>query len=159
MLNYDQLQVAIAAAKQQFDLLQKKHPNLKAYLVLSSPGGQIDLESPPKQILSEFPAMVVNDTAKTKALKLMAQVKAAQTDSEKERLEKQLDQLAVELKYDGNCQVEVRFKNLNYDQVGTLQVDDLVDRNLTRQSKSSIRIVLSTLSRFIIDPPPLKGKC
>jgi len=151
MINYEQLQVAVAAAKKQFEQLREKYPDLKAYLVLALPGGQVDLESPPKQILSEFPAMVVADSAKTNALKLMSQLKAAQTDSEKERLEKELDQLATQVKYDGNCLVEIRFKSLNYDLVWKLQVDDLVDHNLTRQGKASIRIALGTLSRLILD--------
>jgi hypothetical protein len=59
-----------------------------------------------------------------------------------------LDQLAPQLKYYGECQVEIRFNRLNYELIWKLQVDDLVCRNLTPQTKASIRIVLGTLAQF-----------
>ena len=40
LLNFAQLQTAVAAAKQRFDLIREKYPSLKADLVLSSPLGQ-----------------------------------------------------------------------------------------------------------------------
>ena len=117
MLNFDQLQVAVAAAKRQFDLIRKKYPDLKAYLVMSLPSGQTAIESSPAQILSEFPAMVIDDGTPQR-------------------------------KYDEKCQVEIRFNDLNYNLVWKLQVDDLIDRNLTPQTKASIQIVLGTLAHF-----------
>jgi hypothetical protein len=161
MLNLDHLQVAVAAANRQFDLIGKKHPDLKAklwngkaasVLVLSLPGGQTGIDSPPIQILNEFPAMVVDDSARTSALNLLSRFKLlepeAATGPETERLRQQLDQLAPQLKYYGECQVEIRFNRLNYELIWKLQVDDLVCRNLTPQTKASIRIVLGTLAQF-----------
>lgn len=160
MLNYEQLQTAVAAAKQQFDLLRKKYPDLdqkerptyKAYLVLALPTGQVRIDADPKDILSKFPAMVINDSVKTRALALLSRLRIIEwkneTTPETERLLKQWEQLAPQLKYDGNCQIEIRFKNLNYDLIWKLQTDELVDRNLTPQTKASIRIVLGTLAQF-----------
>jgi hypothetical protein len=152
MLNFDQLQVAVAAAKRQFDLIRKKHPNLKAYLVMSLPGGQTGIDSSPTQILSEFPAMVVDDGVKTNALNLLSLLKFVKPDAptvpEAERLRKQVDQLAPQLEYDEKIQVEIRFNDLEFDLVWKLQADDLVDRNLTPQTKGSIQIVLGTLAQF-----------
>ena len=149
MLNLDQLQVAVAAAKRQFDLIRKKYPDLKAYLVLSLPGGQTGIDSSPTQILGEFPAMVVDDSTKTGALNILSQQSETNTGTEMERrMKEQLDQLASQLKYDAKCQVEIRFNDLKYDLVWKLQVDDLIDRNLTPQTKASIRIVLGTLAQF-----------
>jgi hypothetical protein len=161
MLNLDQLQVAVAAAKRQFDLLGKKYPELKAklphgkpisILVMSLPGGQTGTDSSPADILSEFPAMVVDDSTKTSALDILSRLKALESEAttglERERLRQQLDQLAPQLKYDGNCQIEIRFNALKYDLIWKLQADDLVDRNLTPQIKASIRIVLGTLAHF-----------
>jgi len=156
MLNHNQLQVVVAAGKRQFDLIRKKYPDLKAYLVFSLPRGQAGIDSPPTEILSEFPAMVVDDDAKTNALDIMSRLKGLegqpQTGSEKERLAKQLmwqlDQLALLLKYDEKCQIEIRFHTLNYGLVWQLQVDDLVDRTLTSHCKASIRIVVGTLFQF-----------
>jgi hypothetical protein len=161
MLDLDKLQVAVAAAKRRFDLLQKKHPDLKArlwngesvaVLVLSLPGGQTGINSSPTQILREFPAMVVGDSVKTGALNLLSRIEKLEWDAttghELARLKKQLDCLAVQLKYDEKCQVEIRFNDLTYDLVWKLQKDDLVDRDLTPQTKASIQIVLGTLGQF-----------
>ena len=156
MLNHDQLQVAVTAGKRQFDLIRKKYPELKAYLVFSLPGGQAGIDSPPIEILSEFPAMVTDDAAKVNALDNMSHLKRLEgqpkTGPETERLTKQmmeqLDQLILRLRYYGQCQIEIRFSKLDYDLVWKLQVDDLVDRDLTAQSKYSICIVLGTLAQF-----------
>jgi len=239
MLNLEQLKAAVAATNQRLDLIRNKYPELKAYLVLSLPGGQTEIGSSPAQILKEFPAMVVDDGNKLNALGVLehitkmehslknlsspesdAELKAkaklsARLDDEfrarfgaklkaiaaqlnqpvyeakeylkkmpdkelaevadktliekmeeielaakafkdlenqkKEQLvalKKQLDQIASRFKFDEKCQVEIRFHDLNYDLVWKLQVDDLVDRNLTPQTKASIRIVLGTLGQF-----------
>ena len=157
MLNLDQLQVAVAAAKRQFDRICGKYPELKvrlmtgepaSFLVMSLPGGQIGIDSSPTEILSKFPAMVVDDSTKVSALNLLVRMSGVTKDAEMERLEKQLDQLISKLKYDEKCRVEIRFNDLNYDLVWKLQVDDLVDRSLTLQTKASIRIVLGTLAQF-----------
>ena len=161
MLNLDQLQVAVAAAKRRYGLLQDKHPGLKAklmngesvaYLVLSLPSGQTGVESSPAQILRNFPAMVIDDDTKTSALNILSRLKIldwkAITGPEPERLKEQLDRLAPQLKYDEKCQVEIRFNDLTYDLIWKLQKDDLVDRDLTPQTKASICIVLGTLAHF-----------
>jgi hypothetical protein len=155
MLNFDQLQVAVAAAKHRFDLIQKKYPNLKArlptgqaasYLVLSLPGGQAGIDSSPIQILDEFPALVVDDSVKANALNVRERLASATaTGPETEQLKKQLGQLATQLKFHEQCQVEMRFNDLKYDLVWKLQADDLIDRSLTPQTKASIRIVLGTI--------------
>jgi hypothetical protein len=152
MLSLDQLQVAVTAAKRQFGLIRKKYPELKAYLVLSLPGGQTGIDSSPAQILKEFPAMVVDDSNKNTALDFQSSLELLEWKDKKsleiERLKEQLDQLAHQLNYDEKCQVEIRFNDLKYDLIWKLQADDLVDRNLTPQTKASIRIVLGTLAQF-----------
>ena len=161
MLSYDQLQAAVAAAKQRFGLVRKKYPDLdqkerpdyKAYLVLSLPGGQVSVDGSPKDILKKFAAMVIDGNAKTRALATLHRLRILEGNDEAgpqiEQLTKQWEQFVPQLRYDEQVHVEIRFKNLNYDTIWNLQVDDLVDRDLTPQSKASIRIVLGTLSRFI----------
>jgi hypothetical protein len=167
MLSHYQLQVAIGAAKRRFDLIRQKYPDLKAYLVLSLPGGQTSVDSTPEQILKEFPATVMAGNAKTRALEIVRRLKrlekaetpddeAARVAKEKTELRAQLEQLILLLRYDENCQIEIRFKirqqteltSINFDTVWKLQADDLIDRNLTPQTKASIRIVIGTLSHF-----------
>ena len=166
MLNLDQFQSAVAAAKRRFDLLRQKHPDLNgpvdpiqkkrlkpiARLVLSLPGGQAELDSPPREILDKFPSMIADAEAKTNALCLLARLKELEDEAaagpETARLKEQLQQLAARFQYDDQCQVELRFHDLNYELIWKLQADDLVDRNLTPQTKASIRIVLGTLAQF-----------
>lgn len=148
MLNLDQLKVAVAAAKRRLELIRKKYPNLKASLVMSLPGGQTEIDNAPTQILSEFPAMVVDDSNKAKALDLLSRESEAAPGPEKDRLRKELEQVASRLNYDEKCQVEIRFNVLKFDLVWKLQADALVDRKLTPQTKASIQIVLGTLAHF-----------
>lgn len=152
MLNLEQLKAAVAAANRRFDLIRKKYPELKAYLVLSLPGGQTEIGSSPAQILKEFPAIVVDDSNKTAALDLQSSLELLEwkdkNSPEIQKLKKQLDQIASRLKFDEKCQVEIRFHDLKYDLVWKLQADDLIDHSLTPQTKASIRIVLGTISQF-----------
>jgi len=151
MISSAQLKAAVAAAKGQFGLLRKKYPIINGYLVLSLPSGQTGLDSSPAQILKEFPAVVVDDAAKTSALNLQSSLTDENTSSEVERRSKEkLDQVATLLNFDEKCQVEIRFNDLNYDLIWKLQLDELVDRNLTPQTKASIRIVLGTLAHFAV---------
>jgi hypothetical protein len=170
MLNHEQMQAAIAAAKRRFDLIRQKYPQMKSYLVLSLPGGQTGIDFSPAQILKEFPVLVIADSAKVRALEILHRFsrleKADTTNAEathlakqKEQLRSQLEHLIPQLRYDEKCQVELRFKirqqteltYVNFDTVWKLQVDELVDRNLTPQTKASIRIVLGTLSQFYME--------
>jgi hypothetical protein len=147
VLNHDQLSAALAVAKQRFALLRKKYPQLKADLVWSLPGGQAGIDSSPVQILNEFSSMVVDDAAKANALRLLDQLEA-QAGSETGWQKEQLKLLVAKLQYHAHCQVELRFSELNYALIWQLQVDALVDRQLTPQTKASILIVLGTLAHF-----------
>jgi hypothetical protein len=145
MLTHGQMQTAITAAKQRFALIRGKYPELKGYLVVSSPNGQTGIDSSPAQILEEFPTMVIADDAKASLLNFPSR----QAESKIEAgTQQKLKELASRLNYDEKCQVEIRFNGLNYDLIWKLQMDDLIDRSLTPQTKASIRIVLGTLAHF-----------
>lgn len=147
-LTSDQLQTAIASGKQRFDLIKKKYPPLKAYLVFSSPAGQAPIDSEPAKLLKLFPAMVVDDAAKTKGLELLSVIESLEwhgkVDDAKE-LGNKLSQLVRQFSYEGKTQIEIRFNELNYALNWKLQTDELVDRSLTPQGQASIRIVLGTI--------------
>jgi len=151
-LDYAQLQLAITAAKRQFSLIQAKYPAIKAYLVLSLPSGQTGIDSGPLQILAEFPGMVIGDAVKTTALDLQARIKAMEwrgtAGPEVEQLRKELERITWQFNYEETCQVEMRFHELQFDLIWALQADELVDLQLTPQTKASIRIVLGTLASF-----------
>ena len=153
MLNHDQFQAAIAAARQQFALIRKKYPELKAYLVLSLPRGQTRIDNSTGKILSEFPTIIMDGGVKTATQKAIEALESQTTlDAKAKRLKKcleeKVDALCDKLKYDERCRVEIRFDDLNYALVSQLQADDLVDRSLTPQTMASIRIVLGTLAQF-----------
>jgi len=151
MLDSEQLNVATKRAEGRFGQIKTKYPGLKAYLVFFLPSGQVNIESSPKQILSDFPEMVVNNKAKTDGLRLISEITRAESQersSEVERLNRQFDLLVPLLRYEGNARVEIRLSDLKYDFVWKLQTDELVDRELTPQTKASIRIVLGTIERF-----------
>jgi len=159
-MNYDQLQGAVAAAKKQFGLLLKKYPDLipktdgpmNPYLVMSLPGEQVGITCSAKDILKKIPTMVIDSSAKTKALALLSRIKTLErrdkADLEIKPLLQEYGQVASQLQYDGKTPIEIRFHLLDYNLIWKVQADDLIDRNLTSQSKASIRIVLGTLERF-----------
>jgi hypothetical protein len=160
MLTHTQLQLAVAAAKRQFDLIRKKYPDLQAYLVLSLPSGQTGVGSSPKEVLKEFPGMVMDSPEKHRALPILSRLEMLEWKinrtpkddallTERKQLTDELTPLLVPLRYDSGTQVELRFHQLNYDLIWRLQADELVDRDLTPQTKASIRIVLGTLAHFL----------
>ena len=149
MLNYEQLQAAANAAGQHFKLIRQKYPAIKAYLVYSSTAGQVVLGSAPAQILDEFPAMIFDDANKTRALPLLERSKIDSLPaSEKMRVNEELANIGRRFEFEGQCQVELRFSELNYKLIWQLQTDELVDRELTPQTKASIRIVLGTVEQI-----------
>ncbi len=153
MLTFEQLRQAVTNAKQQFKLIQKKYPNLQAHLVLSLPQGQTTIDSSPLEILDEFPALIAAASVKSDALRLLAQLKSESTSApENAQLKAQLAQLTSRFEYDGDCYVEIRFDDLKFDLVWKLQRDELVNRQLTPQTKASIQIVLGSLAQFTQAP-------
>ena len=149
MLNYEQLQMAAHTASQHFKLIRQKYPAIKAYLVYSSTAGQAMLGSSPAQILDEFQAMISDDANKTKAQPLLERSKIdSLPSSEKMRVNEELAKIGRLFKFDSQSQVELRFSELNYQLIWQLQTDELVDRQLTPQTKASIRIVLGKVDQF-----------
>lgn len=145
-LSLGEFQEAIAAAKRQFLSIREKYPNLRAYLVLALRGSQIEIDSPLRKMIKEFPAVLAAGAVKNKMLKLLKEPQPEKpTDAEKKAWEDRFQTLAKELEFEGETQIEIRFGNLDYDLVWMLQADELVDRILTPQSRASIRIVLGTI--------------
>lgn len=148
-LNLTQFQEALAAANRQFAEIRKKYPTLRAYLVLSLRGAQTKLDNELVDSIREFPSLLMDGTAKTKTLELIKKLKPKEsTNPEQIRLKDELKEQAKALEFDGSVQVELRFHDLNYDLIWKLQSDDLVDRELTPQTRASINIVLGTLSQI-----------
>ena len=83
--------------------------------------------------------LIVDDEVKARVLTLRTQTKLP---------DEEMEQLAGQFYYSEQGQVEMRFNHLDFDLIGKLQVDELVDRQRTPRSKASILIVLGTLGRF-----------
>ncbi len=148
-LNLSQFQEALAAANRYFAEIRKKYPTLRAYLVLSLRGGQTKLDNELPDSIREFPSLLLDGTAKTKTLELIKKLRPKEsTKPEQIQLKAELKEMAKDLEFDGRVQVELRFHDLDYDLIWKLQSDDLVDRELTPQTRASINIVLGTLSQI-----------
>ena len=151
-LNLSQFQEALAAASRHFAMIRKKYPGLRAYLVLSLRGGQTKLDSDLADSIHEFPALLLDGTAKTKALDLIKKQKSKESaKSELIQIKDELKETAKDLEFDGCVQTELRLHNLNYELIWKLQSDALVDRELTPQTRASINNVLGTISSFLKD--------
>ena len=123
---------------------------MDAYLVFSSALGQGEVSLGAKQLLREFPSMFTNVQQKAEVEREVTRMK----ELEKKRnlpieQEDRLTPLLERLEVDGKTQVELRFGQLHYETVWALQLDELVDRELTPQTRRSIRIVLGTVASFV----------
>jgi hypothetical protein len=149
ILDQDQFQAAVKAARERFSQLQKKHPTLKGYLVLAIPGKQTGIGSGAKEILGDLPALIVDDAAKAAFQQhLKSPPPKDAGEKVKKEWEERCEELVAELNYNGGVRIELRFDNLDYALIARLQSDELVDRELTPQTAASIRIVLGTLGSF-----------
>jgi hypothetical protein len=149
-LSTDQFHAALAAAKERFSQIRKKYPDLKGYLVLSIPGKQTGIGGSVRELFKDLPALIVNDAAKSSLQSYIKKPPAKDaSETVKKNWQEEFDRLARDLSYDGGVRVEIRFDDLNYNLIAQLQSDDLVDRELTPQTRASIRIVLGTLSSFL----------
>ena len=146
-LDLSQFQEALAAANRHFTQIRKKYPTLRAYLVLSLKGGQTKPDSELADSIREFPSLLLDNTAKTKTLELIKKLNPKEsTKPEQIRLKAEFKDLANDLEFDGRVQVELRFHDLDFELIWELQSDELVNRELTPQTRASIRIVLGTIS-------------
>ena len=123
---------------------------MDAYLVFSSSLGQADISLGPRQLLREFPSMFPDEQQKAE---IEREVKRMKELEKKRNLPTEQDDkltpLLERLEVDGRTQVELRFGQLHYETAWALQSDELVDRELTPQTRRSIRIVLGTVASFV----------
>jgi hypothetical protein len=152
MIGFEGLVAAVGASREILAKLQSEHPDLRAYLVLAHHGQQTELTSNPVDILENCDQMVVTDEAKRDALRLLAEIERLESAKVNQRavqdLSGKLKARGRELRFLPEVQVEIRFHVLRYALVGVLQINPLVDRELTPQTKASIRIILGTLGHL-----------
>ena len=155
-----ELRAAVVAARQIETAIKQKYPSYRGWLVLSSPGGQVDAGASVEEILKTFPAMILEDAHKAEyretrtAIEQLEAVadtvresgRQAATRAKLEELRKRQTVAMQELQCDPAVQVEIRFAELKYEEVvWPLQHDPLVDRLRTPQTRASIRIVIGTI--------------
>ena len=148
-LNSGQLEQAVAAANRHFSLIRQKYPHLRAHLVISLLGDQTAINSSLERMTAEYPALIANGHAKNLMLGFLNEpLPEKSTEAQKKTWKVRFHRLANDLEFDGNAQVAIVFHELDYDLIWKLQADELVDRQLTPQTKAFIRIVLGTVDHF-----------
>ena len=152
MIRFLGLEAAVAASKNIFAQLQAGHPDMKAFLVLAHHGRQTELTSDPIRILEDCEPMIATDDIKREALRLLSEKRRLESAGASEKaIQPVIKALAArgrDLRFLPEAQVEIRFHVLEYALVWALQSDPLIDRELTPQTKASIRIVLGTVERL-----------
>ena len=151
MINLERLKDIVRWAEKRLATIKQKYPDLRPYLVFSSPQGQIDIESRPVQILKEFPSMILDGQEKRQALAIVADMEQGRRVKDQAEETGQgdnvVDACLRQVLFNDNTTIELRFGVLKYQHIWALQNDDLIDRHLTMQSKASIRVVLSDMKR------------
>lgn len=151
MASCDDLRRAVASAEAILQKIGKKYTSeyhdVKMYLVFSSPHGQVDVGGSVESVVKEFPEMIKDDEVKDKAVAVIKKIRQLEGKShvDNQRLRQELGALAPKLSYRDDVNIEIRFTSLEFELIWRLQVDDLVDRNLTPQSHASIRIVVGSI--------------
>lgn len=152
MIGFLGLETAVAASKNIFVQLQSGYPDMKAYLVLAHHGRQTELITNPIAILEDCESMIVSDDIKREALRLLSEKRRLESAAASERaIQPVIKVLAAkgrELRFLPEVQIELRFHVLKYALIWALQNNPLIDRELTSQTKASIRIVLGTLGHL-----------
>ena len=153
-MKFKDLPSAFAKGRDILRSLKGKYHDLDAYLVVASHLGQARITDRHLECLDKFPALFVESENKTLALEALADFKKVKKHAEgadgeiKAEVGIVLSLLTAridELEIDDSVRIELRFEELRYALVEKLQKDSLVDRELTPQSKASIRIVIGTL--------------
>ncbi len=152
MIRIEGLEEAVAASKGVLAKLQSEYPDMRAYLVLAHRGQQTELTSDPIRILEDCESMMVSDDIKREALRLLSEKRRLESAAASEKaIQPVIKALAArgrELRFVPEIQIEIRFHVLRYALVWALQSNPLVDRELTPQTRASIRIVLGTLDHL-----------
>jgi hypothetical protein len=161
----EDLITAIDKAKSTFTTMMDNDPGLKelkGYLVLSSPHGQIQLTDDPLQIvqiLKDFPAMVSESEFKDKGIILLETIQGLEVElknvargNTKAEIQKKIEKAShllnanlQKIEFKEDTFIEIRFKRPVLDLIFKMQKDPLVSQVHTPQTHASIRIVLGTL--------------
>ena len=158
-----ELRAAVVAARRIENEIKQKYLAYRGWLVLSTPHGQVEVGASVEEILKTFPGMILDGPRKAQCQALRAAIEQLETLADTvreasrqaerkaimaklEELRKRLSKAAQGLEFDPAVQIEIRFKELKYQEVvWPLQQDPLVDRLRTPQTRASIRIVLGTI--------------
>jgi hypothetical protein len=147
-LTWEQVGKVVDHAKRTLRQIRAKYRELGAYLVFASRHGQVDIEAAPAKVLKEFPAMLVDSPERRRAAELLGRM--SRLGLGKEQLAELADALDKELghcRVSGDVNIELRFTDLKFEQIWALKADELIDRELTPQSRVGIQIVVLNLGK------------
>lgn len=160
-MRFRDLPIPVANAKKTFQSIRLKYPSLRTYLVVSTRLGQIHPDESSGQVLRQFPSLFLESADKAQALGILQRLSRDEQKLKSARgpaavgirkvisaLGGLLDLAVLDLEIDTSAQVELRFDELDFALVRTLQISSLVDQARTPQSRASIQIVLGTLEDF-----------
>jgi hypothetical protein len=145
---WEQLREASQHVQNGFTEIRQEYRPLAPYMVFSSPYGQLPLDAHPMQVLEEFPWMVAENEVKAQAMLIqrrLVESKGDRTGKEHAQILTSLERHAERVSIRGDVNFEIRFGRLHYPLIWQLQQDPRVDRELTPQTRASIRIVVATL--------------
>ena len=149
----------MAASNGIFAKLQSEYPDMRAYLVLAHRCRQTELTSNPIRILEDGESMIVSDDIKREALRLLLEKRRMESAAASEKaIQPVIKALAAwgrDLRFVPEIQIAIQFHVLRYALGGALQSNPSVDRELTPQTRASMRImigILDHLSRTVRTP-------
>lgn len=138
--------------KDIFSKIKHKYPDIKAYLVLSNRYGQCNITDSIKDLYDNFKESLTDSENKIKLSYLLDELKINKNLSKEkiEDIKNKINNISSEIELKSDVNIELRFDILNYDLINKLRKDDLIDRELTPQTISSIRIVVLNYGKFVL---------
>lgn len=105
-------------------------------------GEFVSIKAPLKEILTTNHHVLVDTAEKKKMLTLLKD-----KDASKEITNEEVFSKLKNNPLNTNCRIEIIWSEMDFDLISLLQKDELVDRELTMQRPTSIRIVLGTIGK------------
>jgi hypothetical protein len=148
-ISFREFREALCSSRLRFAELKAEHPRLRGYLVISSAAGQNGGTHGFEQVLSGFSRLFRDGDAKDAALERLHKLGSIRKNPALgliREAESALQEMTDTMQVDGRAQIEIRFEHLDYALIDALRMDPRIDRQLTPQTRASIRIVLGNVA-------------
>jgi hypothetical protein len=155
-LRITELSTPYVNAQKIFNSLKIKYPSLDAKLIITSGYGHSELTTDGFALIDKAASIFTNSPERKQVLILYDTYQSLLRRNEELKspdikdlitiIHQKIKNLLNEIEIVETTQINIQFKELDYDLISKLQEDPLIDKVLTPRTRASIKIVIGTLS-------------